>query len=90
MHQEKISTQEEVMETTWRQRKEQFQVIHNKYGERSQKDASGEDFWNILKGVLVEAIGMCFGWTKDPAKHKQAWWSNGDANNSVCEKQELW
>ena len=57
------------METTWRQFKERFQVAHiNKYKARSQKDASVEGHWNVLKGALLEATDKRCGWTKRPAR----------------------
>ena len=32
----------------------------------NQKDASVEDYWNVLKGALLEVTGRSCGWTKGP------------------------
>ena len=51
------------------------------YRASSQKDASVEDYWNVLKGALLAVTGRSCGWTK--ACHKETWWWNDDISNSV-------
>ena len=60
-----------------------------KYIASSQKDASDEDYWSILKGVLQEATDRSYGWAKGPARHKETRWWNDDVSNTVIEKREL-
>ena len=39
------------------------------YGASSQKIASVESYWKVLKGALLEASGRTCGWTKDRDRH---------------------
>ena len=57
----------------------------------SQKFVSAEDYWNFVKGILLEPTVRSSGWTKGPARHRETWWRNDDdVNNSFSEKFILW
>ena len=54
------------------------------------KDDSGEFYWNLLKGPLLQATDRNCECTEGPARHKETGWGNDDASNSVSEKRKLW
>ena len=48
----------------------------------TKKDASVEGYWNVLKGVLLEATGRNCRRTKCQSRYKETWWSNDDVSNT--------
>ena len=70
--------------------KKDFSSHMNKYIDSIQTDGSVEDYWNILKGALLEGTDWSYGWKKGPVRHKKICWWNDDVSNSVCEHIELW
>ena len=51
--------------------KKDFSSHMNKYIDSIQTDGSVEDYWNILKGALLEGTDWSYGWKKGPVRHKK-------------------
>ena len=79
---------EKDIESTRRQRKEWFQLMHPQAQQQSsQTCASDEGYWNFLKGALLEITDKTCGWPKGSATHAKTW--GNDASKCVSEKHEL-
>jgi len=70
-------------------RREEYQsMVKDKVAEAEWKYLDVNKHWQQMKNIMMETAQLTHGLSKGPCRHKETWWWNEEAADTVREKRK--